>query len=370
VLHLRRPRGRAGAIVAAIDPATNRSAWELELAVPPAGPPAADDSPLRLTAVAASGAAYVLDGAAMSRGRQDAALRSQPLVGGEAPLTTSVDLGGGRLAAAAAKDGRLLLVRPQESRQNTQWVDLPAPLAGSLAAWQGGVVFPTAAGQVFFVNVESAAVDGSPFQPELRPGREFNWLPAATVGEGDQAQLFISDGIESLYRVERVAAPTPHLAAVRRVDVSAAPLATPLAIVGNRVIAGTGDGRLAAFDVQELTPAELVELGGRAIWGPYADGEGALLATDAGELIRIGADGEIAWRRDLAHGELAGQPLVDGAAALLLHTQGGLSQINLADGAETGFVEFGQPAVAGPVRLGPRVVVTAPDGTLVVVNRP
>jgi hypothetical protein len=140
--------------------------------------------------------------------------------------------------------------------------------------------------------------------------------------------------------------------------------------VGTSVIAGTQDGRLAVFALPELKPAEPVELGGRVTWGPFPAGYGALVATDAGELLLIGADAAIAWRRELVHGELAGKPLVQDGAALVVHAQGGLAQINLADGAETGYAEIGQSAAAGPVPLGERVVVVAPDGALLVVNRP
>jgi hypothetical protein len=84
----------------------------------------------------------------------------------------------------------------------------------------------------------------------------------------------------------------------------------------------------------------------------------------------IGADAAIAWRRELGHGDLAGRPLVKDGAALLLHASGGLSRISLADGAEAGYADLGQSAVAGPVPLGERVVVAAPDGALIVVNRP
>ena len=84
----------------------------------------------------------------------------------------------------------------------------------------------------------------------------------------------------------------------------------------------------------------------------------------------IGADGAIRWRRAIEHGQLGGRPLVTGGGALLLHVAGGLENVNLADGAATGYADVGQPAIAGPVALGERVVVAAPDGSMLVVNRP
>lgn len=370
VIHVRRPAGRAGAVIAATDAATNNPAWETEVAVPLAGAPAVDGARLRVTAATASGAVYVLERDDLTRGVKDKAQRSEALIGTPPPLNSSLDLGNGSLAAGADGSPRILLVRPDDPRQTVQNVSLPAPLAGALASWQGGIVSPTEVGQVFFVDPSAAAPVGTPFQPELTPDRKFQWLPAIAIGSADDAQLAISDGAERLFLVARVAGPSPHLEMVKSVDVGPSPLATPLAIVGEQIIAGTVDGRLALFSIPDLTPAEPVELGGRAVWGPFPAGDGALLATDADELMMVGRDGAIAWRRELKHGALAGQPLVTGADALLLHAAGGLSKINVADGSEAGFVEIGQPATAGPTPLGERVVVVAPDGALLVVNRP
>jgi hypothetical protein len=332
--------------------------------------PAIDSARLRATAAAASGAVYLLDREAMVRGVQDNATRAEALIGSPPPLTTCIDLGDGALAAGAEGSEAVLLVRPDDPRQAVRKANLPSPLAGALSAWQSRLVAPTEVGQVFLVDAATATPAGTPFQPELTPGRKYHWLPAAGVGEGENAALIVSDGAEQLYLVRQVEGPAPHLELVKSVDVGPSPLVTPLVVVGNRVLAGTQDGRLAVFELPELKPVDPVELDGRAVWGPYPAGEGALLATAAGELMLIGADAAIAWRRELEHGELAGTPLVKDGVALVLHAAGGLANINLSDGAETGYVDLGQSAVAGPVPLGERVVVAAPDGALLVVNRP
>jgi hypothetical protein len=94
------------------------------------------------------------------------------------------------------------------------------------------------------------------------------------------------------------------------------------------------------------------------------------LALESGELVALSADGAIRWRRPVEHGNLGGAPLVAESEAVLLHPATGLEFINLADGAEAAFVELGQPAIAGPVAFGSRLLLAAPDGTLLVVNRP
>jgi outer membrane protein assembly factor BamB len=368
IIHVRRPNKRAGAIVGATNAANNRTAWETELAVPLAGAPAVGD-PLQLSAIAASGAAYVLDRQAMIRGVQDQAVRASLPAGKAPPLTDAVDLGGGRLAAGAVGGTSLVIFRPADSTQPVQTVELAGPLSCAPIGWHGGIVAPTDVGQVFLIDADSGESAATAFQPELEPDRKYHWLTPAQTGATNAMQLLLSDGAEKMHLIEVAAQPTPHLAAVKSVDVGAAPLASRLAVT-SKVFAGTEDGRLASFALPELTAGDLVELGGHVVWGPFAAGEGVLLATDTSEVMLVGADGAVKWRHAGEHGALSGKPLVDGPSAIVLHGEGGVSRINLADGTEAGYAELGQPAVAGPVALGERLVVAAPDGALLVVNRP
>ena len=54
----------------------------------------------------------------------------------------------------------------------------------------------------------------------------------------------------------------------------------------------------------------------------------------------------------------------------MLWQQGGLSRLELADGSEAAYVPLPQPVVAGPIAFGKRLVVSAYDGTLLVVDQP
>ncbi len=367
VIHVRRPVGRGGAVVSATSASSGQTSWETEVAVPLAG--MAAGGALQLSAITASGAAYLLDRDAMIRGVQDKASRAT-IAGRLAPLTEAVDLGEGRLAAGAIGGNRITLFSPVGGREVVRTIDLAGPLSCALVAWRGGFVAPTDVGQVFLFDADAGESLATPFQPELTPDRQYKWLAPAVAGEGDRSRLLLSDGAEHLHAVEFVAAPAPHLVATMTVDVGPSPLASPLAVVGEKAYAGTEDGRLAAFALPELSAQEPAELGGRVAWGPFAVGDGVLLATDAGELMMVDGDGAVRWRRTVKHGALSGKPLAEGATALVLHGEGGVSQINLAEGKEAGFVELGQPAIVGPLVLGERLVVAAPDGALLVVNRP
>ncbi len=369
LIHVRRPAGRAGAVVAATEAAARRTAWETELAVPLAGAPAVDASQLVVTAATASGAAYVLDRQALARGIQDQASRAAPTSIPAAPLTEAADLGGGRLAAAALGTAQALVVDPANAQQPATSMQLAGKLCGGLVAWRDGFLAPTEVGQVFYIAPRPDEPPVTPFQPTLTPGRSYQWLRPAVIGDGEASQFVVSDGDQQLHLVALQRGAAPHLAAVKTVDVGPAPLTSPLAVLGSTVYAGTDDGRLITFALPELTRGDGLEIGGRIAWGPHASAGGLLLATDAGELLLV-ADGAVRWRQQLEHGKLVGEPLTTGATVLVLHNTGRLSTISLSDGAETSFVDVGQPAIAGPVPLGERVIVVAPDGTMLVINRP
>ncbi|MCC6493953.1 MAG: PQQ-like beta-propeller repeat protein [Pirellulales bacterium] len=370
LLHVRRPQGRGGAIVGAMDAASNRVLWETELAVPPAGAAAADASAMLITAGASSGAVFKVDREAMTRRVQDDAVRADTPTGQPLLLTESLDLAQGRLALGGVGVARMLLFRPAEGPAALTPIDLPGPLSCPPIAWGEGFVAATDVGQVFLYDAASGGPRGAPFQPEIIPGKTYRWLRPALAGSGASAQLAISDGRSKIYIVAMNDQPQPHLAAVATGDVGPSPLTTPLAVAGRRVFAGNEAGALASFALADLTPGEPLPLGGRVTWGPHACGDGLLLATDGGELMMAGPDGAIRWRQKLAHGELAGEPLTEDDSALVLYGSGGLARIRLADGAEAAFVVLDQPAIRGPVPFGPRLILTAPDGALLVVNRP
>jgi hypothetical protein len=311
---------------------------------------------------------HLLDRQAFSHGVHDEASRAGSELEETTPYTSAIDLGDARMAVAAPGGKRLLHFQPDSPRQRVQAIGLPAPLTCPLVRWRDGFVAATEVGQVLLFDAANGEKVGTPFQPELTPNQQYKWLQPAVAGSGDDSRLLVSDGAEKLYAVVYKSEPAPHLEAVASIDVGPSPLNSPLAVVGSRVFAGTKDGGLANFSLPELKPGETLKLGGQIIWGPHATPQGLLMALDTSELALVNSEDAIAWRRELKHGPLGGQPLFAGGAALLLHVEGGLERVNLADGAEASYLDLGQPAGAGPVAFGERWMVAAADGTLLVIT--
>ena len=371
LIHVRRPRDKAGAIVAAMQTSSGQTTWETKLAVPLAGAPAVDAIGARITALTASGAAFLLDRQAMSRRVQDDAAMLKISARRSIPaLTNCVDLGQGRLAACNVGSDVLLHFRPNDPRSPLKTTKLASPASCSPCVWGELIVVPTQVGQVFLFNSETGKQMGSPFQHPLTPNSESNWLPPAIYRPGKDSQLILSDGNRALYRLNRSATPQPHLQAEVEGEVGPSPFNTRLSVIGDRVCAGTEDGRVAFYQLPSLEAEPLVDLAAQIAWGPFAVNQTWILSTDTEELVALSDQGKILWRQPLPHGPIAGVPHADGNNLFVLWQQGILSRINLEDGTEAGHVKLSQPTTTGPVAFGKRLVVSALDGTLLVIERP
>jgi len=369
ILHVRRPRGKAGVLVAAMDAATGKETWETALAIPPAGPPAVDALKARITAATTSGAFYLLDREAIGQRVQNSAQRLRRSRG-DLPLTQAVDLGEGRLVLSAVGAKVLLHYNPSAVRSPLQKVRLAGPLSTQPVPWHNGIIVPTSLGQVFFFDAETARSKAAPFQPTISPGATYDWLSPASYGTGKDSRLLLSDGKNTLFLLRLADQPQPHLAAETEVLLSGSPLNTRLTVFADRVCAGSKDSRLVSFALPSLEEAEAIELDGNIVWGPYGSADRLLLATDSDELVCLDEKFKIVWRQPLAHGQPIGKPLWGEKDPWVLSSNDRLSRFSLQDGTETAHIVLDEPVVAGPVLFGKRFVLSSHDGALLMVDRP
>ncbi|MCH2115285.1 MAG: PQQ-binding-like beta-propeller repeat protein [Pirellulales bacterium] len=371
MIHVRRPRAQAGAIVAAMQMSSGLALWETRVAVPLAGAPAIDRKGNRITALSSAGAAFVVDREAIRRAVQDPSARPRPSVRRALPaLTSCTDLGLGRLAACTVGFDTLVHFRPDATSRPLTVTQLASPASCRPMAWENTFVVPTQLGQVFLFDSNTGAQIGSPFQPSLSPTPKYHWQTPAIYGTGDDSSLILSDGIAKIYQIKLVRDPLPHLAAVGEADIGPSLLNTRLSVISDLACAGTRAGGIAMYRLPSLEAEPVVELGSQITWGPFAVGNTWIFTTDDNDLVALSGQGKIAWRKPLAHGPVTGIPLADGNDLLLLGQHGRLSRIAIGSGDETGHVDLQQPAIAGPIALGPRLVVAGSDGTLLVLERP
>ena len=370
LVHVRRPDGRAGVVVTAIDADSGKELWDNELAVPPAATPIVDETSHTLAFADVNGLIYRFDDATIRSRVQDQPLSTGPTLSSSPKLTVGVDLGGGRAAfAAPGESNQLLLYDPASQRQSIHAVKLPSTITCAMSPLGKGVLVPLEVGQVFYLNPADGQPLATPFQPRLQPRMKVPYQPAAQSDEAGR-QFVITDGHEKIYLVELADGPQSHFTAVAEANVGAFPIVSPIVVMGKTAFAVTDGGQLTRFELPSLKNAGQTDLPSDVVWGPYRVGDLLLMVTANDQLVAVRPSGEIAWAGAVKGGDLAGPPLAAGDSVLVAYRQGILERRSLADGQPAGKLDVEHPLAAGPVHFLDRIVLTGHDGTLFVVEQP
>lgn len=365
LLHTRARRQHAGFTVTACSTKDGKAYWETDLAAPPADSPVASNSPPALIEADANGQVYRFDPGAIRTGVQNKPLDSGDSEDSPVLYEYATALPQGRGVFAAPGTNAALLYSPSAG-QSLKTVRLEAPLASRPLAFGDGWVAPLEVGQVFLLDAKSGKPLAAPFQPALEAGRAIEWkAPAAT----DDEQLLVTDGVSTVYLLELQAGSGSALVAATRADLAVSPLRSGFVSAGNVAIAVAESGEVTVHQLPTLDVGPSLNVAGTPVWGPYAAGDIAVLATDS-EFIAIGGDGQIAWRVPLSVARLAGPPALVEGGLVVASQDGTVVRFAVADGSETGRVTAGEPIAAGPVAFNGKFVVSARDASLIVLESP
>lgn len=381
LLHVRRPAGRAGAAVAAMDIDRGRTLWEIDLAIPPASDPMVDPADQTIVLATATGSLFALDRKSIRRRVQDKPI--EPTGGPRTPprISHGVDLGNGRsLFSDPAASPWLLLLDRTAGRRSSRWLELPSPLAAPPVAVGGSAIIPTKIGQVLLVDPSQEDAIKAAFQPRLQPRQVIPWLPPGS-SDSLPGRCVLADGHETMYLLRLNESGAPELTAETEKQIGGLPLESQIAVQKHFASAVTSDRRLVVFSIPALEIEREVKLPGRVTWGPFPAGDDILLAVDTNQLASVApASGQIRWQVPLGDAslsnvplsnmELAGKPLVSKQSVVLAFRGGIVRTIDLATGETSGETDLGQPLASGVVPLGGRLIVAAHDGTLLVIEKP
>lgn len=369
LIHVHRPKGRAGAVVAATDMDQGRTLWATELAMPPAGVPVVDDSAKTLTMANAEGSVFRFDEAALRSRVQDEPLAVSAMPEELPAITDAVDLGGGRAAFCAAGSDRLLMYNPSRSDQSAKWIKLESPLACAVTPFGEGLLAPSRIGQVFYLSSADGSKLATPFQPRLQPQTTLQYQPAKVV-DAAARRFVIADGQEKIYVVAVVDRPQPHLEAVAEANSGPYRIESPVIVLGDAALAVAGGSHVVRFKLPSLEAAGESTLLAPVVWGPFRVGDAMLLATADEQLMAVSEAGKVTWQAPLEHGDLAGAPLALPDSVLMTYRKGIVERRAMADGKPLATLDLEQPLATGPVQFLQRIVLSAQDGTLLVVDPP
>lgn len=367
LVHVRRPKDRAGYVVAASDMSQGHPVWETDLAVPPAGAPIVDEGTRSFATATVEGNMFRFDEAAIRSRVQDEAEKTDLIPAEHAALDAAIDLGQGRVALCSA-GSKLLLLYNSAQGGGTKSAELESPLACAVTPFGRGLVAPTRIGQVFYLNATDGSRLGTPFQPKLEPQTTLDYQPAVPIGDGKQ--FVITDSRQKIYLVGLVDQPQPHFEERKQADVGPRPIESPLIVLGDAAIGVAGGTHVVRFRLPTLETAGETVLPAPREAGPFRYGDNLLIGTTDGKLIGLSPAGEIKWQEPSKHGPLAGPPLSTPDGVVVAYRDGTLERRSATDGKPQAATNLGQPLATGPVAFLQHLIVSSTDGTLLVVDKP
>lgn len=360
LIHARTQRGTQGIRITAANAESGEAYWETDLAVPvtyigPAG--------TGYEAVNSSGMLYAL---------------------GNQPIRTEADENPGRSQsemlyehATTLSDGRVVLMNSSRTNQ-LAIVSASAPKIKLLSVNLGiaqATCPPIAvgdklalgldSGQLVLVDLATAAVAGTPYQPAVQAGQKMRWNRPAYMASSKS--LIAANDVPSLVRLST----EDGLQMTNEVALDDA-LVGPLAVVGEHVcaVAATEAGdTLQFFDSTNLQRVANWPLPGRLVSGPFATEQGCLLQTD-GKLALVSSQGQPLWTIDFPTSPLVSSPLVSGANWNLATQSGQVWVLSASDGQVLGQADVAQPLSSPLLQLGSSLLMGSDEGAVLALPIP
>ncbi|MEZ6080078.1 MAG: PQQ-binding-like beta-propeller repeat protein [Pirellulaceae bacterium] len=220
-------------------------------------------------------------------------------------------------------------------------------------------------GQLVLVDLATAAIAGTPYQPAVQAGQKMRWNSPAYMASSKS--LIAANDVPSLVRLST----EDGLQMTNEVALDDA-LVGPLAVVGEHVcaVAATEAGdTLQFFDSTNLQRVANWLLPGRLVSGPFATEQGCLLQTD-GKLALVSSQGQPLWTIDFPTSPLVSSPLVSGANWNLATQSGQVWVLSASDGQVLGQADVAQPLSSPLLQLGSSLLMGSDEGAVLALPIP
>ena len=377
LFYARRRAKQAGVTVTAMRPdrigqrgGLPETAWETDLAVPPAGAPLSTENKALL--FTAKGELYELGVNEFNAGLDDDP-DERPFAADIPALTQRYEVGDGRqLLVSSSEPQQFVVYNPNLRASRLQLLKLKTSreqLNGTPLVFEGGLLTRSKKGRISLLDLAKVSDLVHPFQTTLHPDQEINWNQPALVSEAGTARIVVSDGQGKIYKLSIQQGASPQLTAIER--------SIEWSLIGS--MAGTGDtvyglarqdeyDQVISFQISDLTPGKTWELNGRVVWGPLQSGDAVLVFTNTNELICFTGGGQQKWKVSCDYGQPVGLPLVVEGDYILASRGGLVWRIAGKTGEDLGHLDIEEPLGTGPVRFGPEnLLLAGHDGTVYTV---
>ena len=363
LLHTRRRMNVPGLFVAATDTKSGKIIWETHLGIQPAGLPFVSNEPRGVFVADMLGSHRVLTRENIS---SKVSNDSNPIIATKA-FDQLTPLGSGQFVFTGLDRADYQIVSADSQVPNKD--DLFGPLASEVTTIGESWLAPLLIGQIHCFDNQGNP-SAAPFQPPLSPGQEIRWLPLGTGQVEGQNMIVAATQDGELFALELTQGGSPELAMRSTATVGDFPVSRG-AIAGGHGLFILKSGKIGLFGLPELTEPKLVDPESRVVWGPFAVGDLAIMATESSELIAVDpTQSSIAWRVPLESGMPVGKPLLESDTLTLVTEGGQCLSFAPASGELQGSTSLGELPGSGPSPYGDRLLIYANDSTLLVIKRP
>jgi hypothetical protein len=277
-----------------------------------------------------------------------------------APPLTQAD--GAQWWMVGAQPERLLGV---SSDGAAKWIALPEPASSRPQAFQGGIAIGGQEGRIYVIDPARQVNLLEPYQPRAAASESVKRFGPAVI---DDDSLLVSEASGKLTVLSVREEPKPHLEVEKEAALDE-PLAIAPVTLGKFAFAVRESNSLAVIDLATLEVIKTTPLGGKPAWGPEVVGDRLFVVTAGNELCCWDGDGEELWKLPLAHGPLTGAPIRYGDGWILLTRSGGVVRVS-AEGAELAHVATERPLFGRGAVVGQYVVAPGADGTMNLIALP
>jgi len=254
----------------------------------------------------------------------------------------------GPLALAATADGRLLFLDRASGRRIHE-MRLASGVESSPAVSGRWILIGTDDGELAAVDL----VDGA-LRYRVKLGEMIRSSPLP-IGARVLVGVIEPKGAGALVALDRETGKTVW----RR---KLGPVFSSPAFAPGRVVVGSDDGSLHAFDPETGAPAWSAPLGGKVRATPALTAELAVVGDFSGRVTAVRLDdGSPVWSRELGESVYSSAAIAAGLCAMGCH-DGTLRGLDLATGEVRFEVRTRGPLVASPVAVGDRLFVGSTDG--------
>lgn len=364
-------RGTQGVRVAALDPKSGATHWQIDVGVPTALA-SVNPETNSVYAVTSQAALYLLDREAVATGATTGPIENPGGSGRAMRFGTPIPLSDGNAALVNhATPGQIAVFAPERERQKLRLVTLAIPPGSGPqrpVATGGGLLVPLTTGRIMLMDYRTGRSMAAPFQPAVEPGAEVQWSHPVVLPD-DPDQVIIADNRGRIYRLRAgdQVRPLADKELPRKILGPAAAFADAVVLLAEGEV---GDA-LLIVEAQGLEVRKEILLERKVAWGPFAVQDDVLFATDDGIVTRLNNVGETVWQVTLPEAvELTASPVEINGHLLLLGESGVLVTVDTASGEVQAQSTIDQPIASEPVLFGSRLLVPGDEGTIYVANPP